>query len=96
MACSMKVPNALRLGNIIHGIPTSLQKVIKKSLMSYYCFEFSKIQRDGEVECYVRLLQFVTEGHKTYDRQKVKILAPLIDNGINCNKALVHKTKSAQ
>lgn len=92
----MKVPNALRLGNIIHGIPTGLQKVIKKALLSYYCSEFSKIQRDVEVECYVSLLQFVTEGHETYDKQKVEILAPLIHNGINCNKALVHKTKSAQ
>ena len=92
----MKVPDALRPGKIIHGIPTGLQKVIKKSLLSYYCFEFSKIQRDVEVECCVSLLQFVTEEHETYDRQKVEILAPFIDNGINCNKALVHKTKSAQ
>ena len=91
----MKVPDALRPGNIIHGIPAGLQKVIKKSLLSY-CFEFSKIQRDVEVECCVSLLQFATEGHETYDKQKVEILALLIDNGINCNKALVHKTKSAQ
>ena len=92
----MNIPNALRLGNIIHGIPTSLQKVIKKALLSYYCSEFSKIQRDVEVERCVSLLQFVTEGHETYDRQKVEILAPLIHKGINCNKALVHKTKSAE
>ena len=86
----LKVPNALKLANIIREIPTALPKPTKKALLSYYCSKFTEIRGDLEVDRCVRLLQFLTEGIEThnYEQDAVEILAPPVDNCINCNKAL--------
>lgn len=93
----LKVLNALQLANIIREISTGLPKLTKKALLTYYCSKFSEIRGDVKVERCVRLLQFLTEGIEThnYEQKAVEILAPPVDNCINCNKALVgHRTKS--
>ena len=87
----LKVPNVLKLANIIREIPTALPKQPKKAHLSYYCSKFTEIRGDLEVYRCVRLLQFLTEGLETdnYEQDAVEILAQPVDNCINCNKALV-------
>jgi len=87
----LKVLKALQLVNIIWEIPSGLPKPTKKTLLTNYCSKFSEIRGDVEVERCVRLLQFLTEGIEThnYVQKAVEILAPLVDNCINWNKALV-------
>ena len=87
----LKVLNALQLPNIIREISTGLPKLTKKALLTYYCSTFCEIRGDVKVERCVRLLQFLTEGIEThnYEQKAVEILAPPVDNCINCNKALV-------
>ena len=91
----LKVLNALQLANIIREIPTGLPKPTKKALLTYYCSKFSEIRGDVKVERCVRLLQILTEGLEThnYNQAAVEILAPPVDNCINCNKALVAQNK---
>ena len=60
-----KVPNALKLANILWEIPTGLRKPTKKVLLACYCSKFSEIRGEFEVECCVRLLHFLTEGLET-------------------------------
>ena len=60
-----KVPNALKLANIIWEIPTGLAKPTKKVLLAYYCSKFSEIRGEFEVERCMRLLHFLTKGLET-------------------------------
>ena len=86
-----KVPNALKLANIIREIPTALPKPAKKVLLAYYFSKYSEVRGEFEVERCVRLLNFLTEGLEihNYEQEAVEILAPPVENCINCNKALV-------
>ena len=60
-----KVPNALKLANIIWEIPTGLPKPTKKVLLAYYCSKFSEIRGEFEIERCVSFLHFLTEGLET-------------------------------
>ena len=86
-----KVPNALKLATIIREIPTALPKPAKKVLLAYYFSKYSEVRGEFEVERCVRLLNFLTEGLEihNYEQEAVEILAPPVENCINCNKALV-------
>ena len=77
--------------NIIREIPTALPKPAKKVLLAYYFSKYSEVRGEFEVERCVRLLNFLTEGLEihNYEQEAVEILAPPVENCINCNKALV-------
>ena len=89
-----KVPNALRLAEIVCALPSALPRATKDTLLAYY---FKTFAADGEIdrEKFVNVLLFCTA-----DQQKsgnglteMEILAPPISKCIKCKSLLISQHK---
>ena len=89
-----KVPNALRLAEIVRALPSAMPKATKNTLLAYYFKTFAAV---GEIdrEKFVDLLLFCTAGqHKSgNDVAEMEILAPPISNCTKCKSPLISQNK---
>ena len=89
-----KVPNALRLAEIVRALPSAMPRAARNTLLTYYFKTFAAV---GEIdrETFVNVLLFCTADQQKSgnDVTEMEILAPPISNCIKCKSPLISQNK---
>ena len=89
-----KLPNALRLAEIVRALPSAIPKGAKNTLLNYY-FKTFAVAGEIDREKFVNVLLFCTadEQKSGNDVTEMEILVPLISNCIKCKSPLISQNK---
>ncbi|KAJ7357512.1 hypothetical protein OS493_025029 [Desmophyllum pertusum] len=91
-----KVPNALRLAEIVRAMPSAMPKATKNTLLAYYLNKFATAVGEIDFDKFVNVLQFCTADQQQKSGSEVtemEILAPPIRNCTKCKSPLISQNK---
>ena len=96
MIVQAKLPNAIRLAEIIRAIPSAMPKATKDTLLAYY-FNKLGLAGDIDIERLVNVLLFCTADLPRISCngvREIEILAPPVTNCCNCKSLLIAQNKT--
>ena len=88
----LKIPNALKFADIVRSMPQVMPQAAKKTVLSFYYRKLCRIEEEIDLESCVSLLLLCTDDRQP-DVDDVEILAPPVNNCINCGKSLKTQNK---
>ena len=89
-----KVPNALRLAEIVRALPSAMPKAAKYTSLAYYFKTFAAVE-EIDLEKFVNVLLFCTTDQQKSgnDVTEMEILAPPINSCRKCKSPLISQNK---
>ena len=91
MVVQAKLPNAIRLAEIIRAIPSAMPKATKDKLLAYYLKKLGPVG-DIDIQRLVNVLLFCTSDlprNSSNGVEEIEILAPPVTNCCKCKSLLV-------
>lgn len=84
----VKIPNALKLADIVRSMPQVMPQAARKTMLSFYFRKLCKVAEEIDFESCLNLLLFCIDERLPDVDHYVEILAPPVNTCTNCSKSL--------